>query len=66
MNIGSVPQADGMAAEEIPDDVQALAEAREEARKAKDWKKADAFRAEIEGRGFEVKDTDDGFKLSQK
>jgi len=70
LDIGSVPRsndtgnnADG---NDIPVDVQALAEAREEARKAKDWKKADAFRLEIESRGFEVSDNDKGFRIVKK
>ncbi len=49
--------------EEIPEEVKVLAEAREEARQAKDWKKADALRKEIEARGFAVKDETGGFKL---
>ena len=52
--------------EAIPAEVSALAEAREEARKAKNWKKADALRIEIESRGFEVLDSADGFKVKGK
>lgn len=52
--------------EEIPPDVQALAHTREEARRNKDWKKADAFRLEIENRGFEVEDLPGGFKVRSK
>jgi cysteinyl-tRNA synthetase len=48
---------------ELPPEIQALAEAREEARREKDWVKADALRAEIEARGFEVKDTKTGIRL---
>lgn len=43
-------------AENIPPEVTVLAEAREEARNAKEWDKADALRAEIEERGYTVKD----------
>ena len=50
----------------IPEEVVVLAEAREQARLNKDWKKADALRVEIEGRGFEINDTDQGFKLKSK
>ncbi len=46
--------------DEIPAEITVLAEAREEARKAKDFEKADALRMEIEARGFEVKDGDRG------
>ena len=50
----------------IPAEVQALAEAREEARKAKDWKKADALRAEIDARGYEIDDTPEGPRIISK
>ena len=49
--------------EEIPEEIKALADAREEARKEKDWAKADALRQEIEARGFVVTDTKDGIKI---
>jgi len=49
--------------EEIPAEINALAEAREEARKAKDWSKADAIREEIANRGYEVSDTPEGIKI---
>jgi cysteinyl-tRNA synthetase len=49
--------------EEVPAEINALAEARQEARKNKEWDKADALRKEIEGRGYSVKDTDKGFEL---
>lgn len=52
--------------EAIPEEIHALAEAREVARKNRDWKQADALRNEIEGRGYEVRDTADGFKLRSK
>lgn len=51
---------------EIPAEITALAEAREEMRKNKKWDEADAMRKEIESRGFEIKDVDGSFKLSQK
>ena len=44
----------------IPEDVQQLAERREEARKDKDWDKADKLRATILEKGYEVQDTDEG------
>ncbi len=44
----------------IPIEVTALAEAREEARKNKEWDKADALRLEIEQRGYEIKDGSGG------
>ena len=47
-------------ATEIPPEIFALADAREAARLAKDWPQADALRAEIESRGYSLKDTDKG------
>ena len=52
--------------EPIPEEVKALAEAREDARREKDWKKADALREEIEARGFTVDDTAQGVKITAK
>jgi cysteinyl-tRNA synthetase len=63
LDLASLPPS---APEEIPAEVQALAEAREEARKEKDWTKADALRTEIEGRGYEVTDTENGIKIREK
>lgn len=51
--------------EEIPLEVTALAEMREQARREKDWAKADAMREEIEKRGYRVKDTENGFELKK-
>jgi len=48
---------------DIPPEVSALSDAREEARTAKEWDKADALRREIEARGYEVKDTEKGVVL---
>ena len=42
--------------EEIPPEVQALADERTEARRTKDWARADALRQEILNRGFLVED----------
>ncbi len=52
--------------EEIPAEVQALSDAREEARKNKEWEKADALRKEIEARGYEVKDMEDGVEMGRR
>jgi len=52
--------------EEIPMEITVLAEAREEARKAKEFEKADALRKEIESRGFEIKDGAKGFELKER
>jgi len=49
----------------IPMEIQALADAREEARKEKDWPKADALRTEIESRGYTLRDTDEGIVVEE-
>ena len=49
--------------EEVPIEIKVLAEAREEARKSKDWTKADTLRTEIQDRGFDVVDNDTGFSV---
>ncbi len=54
-----------VSSQETPLEIIALAEAREEARKAKDFAQADALRAEIESRGFTVKDTPSGPKIEE-
>ena len=47
-------------------DVLALAQAREGARKARDWKKADALRKDLLDRGVLVEDAAEGFRLRRK
>lgn len=49
--------------ENPPPEIKALADARQEARTKKEWEKADAIRKEIEERGYEIKDFEDGFKI---
>ncbi len=49
----------------IQPEVLALAHARDGARKNKEWDKADALRKEIENRGYEVKDTEEGTQLKK-
>ncbi|PIQ68218.1 MAG: cysteine--tRNA ligase [Candidatus Taylorbacteria bacterium CG11_big_fil_rev_8_21_14_0_20_46_11] len=44
----------------VPEDIKQLASTREEARKAKDFKKSDELREKITKEGFEVLDTDSG------
>jgi cysteinyl-tRNA synthetase len=60
LKLGSVPTIQD---EKIPEEVKALAEARQQARLEKDWIKADALRAEIKARGYDVKDEAKGFDL---
>ena len=53
-------------AEDKPDAaVMALAQARQDARKAKNWAEADRLRKEIEAKGWLVQDAADGFKLKR-
>jgi cysteinyl-tRNA synthetase len=52
--------------EEIPKEIEVLAELRENARKDKDWAKADALRKEINERGFDVMDSGDNFKIVER
>ena len=55
---------DSLAEEEAaPPEVVALAEAREAARAARDFGKADRLRGEIVAAGWEVRDEPDGFRL---
>jgi len=51
--------------EEIPDEVLDLAQEREDARAEKDWSKSDELRDKIKSLGYEVKDTDQGHKISK-
>jgi len=49
---------------EIPQEIEKLAEEREQARKDKDWPKADQIRKQIEEKGYQIEDTDKGPKVS--
>ncbi len=60
---GLEPQTE---AGEAPDEVRALAEAREAARAARDFDEADRLRAEIEAAGWEVQDVAEGYRLIPK
>ncbi len=51
--------------EDFPEEALALLEARKEAKKAKDWAKADAIRDELKTMGFAVEDTREGAKLKR-
>lgn len=53
-------------ADELPADVRALLVEREVARTTKDFAKADELRGKIEQAGFEIKDTSEGPRISQK
>lgn len=51
---------------EIPQNVQAIAERRWEARSNKDWDTADALRLELENLGWTMEDGDNNYKLKPK
>ncbi len=50
---------------EVPAEIQALAEARTEAKKNKDFKKSDAIRDELKAKGWVIEDTSKGIKLKK-
>jgi cysteinyl-tRNA synthetase len=50
---------------EIPAELLALLEARQAARKAKDFKKSDAIRDELKSKGWTIEDTPKGPKLKK-
>ncbi len=59
--LGLVPED-----EEIPGEIQALAEQRQQARKARDFAKADALRDQLTSLGYDLKDTPEGVKISRR
>jgi cysteinyl-tRNA synthetase len=50
---------------EVPTEIKALADARAEAKKARDFKKADAIRDELKAKGWIIEDTPMGIKLKK-
>ncbi len=56
---------ENLKAEKIPTEILKLAEEREEARKQKDFKKSDELRDKINALGYEIKDTNEGQKISK-
>ena len=53
----------GSDAEEIPENVKILADERQEARKNKDFKRADELRDKVLKLGYEIKDTPEGMQI---
>ena len=53
------------AEQELPEEIKAMVSEREEARKAKDWKKSDELRAALAEKGYTVKDTAKGTEISK-
>ena len=52
--------------EQLPQEIAFLAQTREQARKEKDFQKADELRNQIEERGYVVEDTDEGQKVRKQ
>ena len=50
----------------VPEDVQALAEARATARKSRQWAEADRLRGELAASGWEMEDQPDGYRLRRR
>ena len=50
----------------LPAEIAKLAEARVQARLAKDWQKSDELRDELSARGWEARDTKDGQKVTRR
>jgi cysteinyl-tRNA synthetase len=52
--------------QELPPEIAALAEAREIARRAMDWRESDELRDKLNALGWEVRDTKDGQKITPR
>jgi cysteinyl-tRNA synthetase len=65
---GRVDRVLAISGEEValPTEISALAEARVQARLAKDWRKSDELRDELAARGWEARDTKDGQKITRR
>jgi cysteinyl-tRNA synthetase len=63
--VDEILQIRGLEAE-LPVEVAQLAEARAQARLAKDWRKSDELRDELAARGWEARDTKDGQKITRR
>jgi cysteinyl-tRNA synthetase len=50
---------------EVPAEIVALVEARQAARKAKDFKRADALRDELKAKGWVIEDTPKGARAKR-
>jgi cysteinyl-tRNA synthetase len=64
-SVDGVLQISGEEAE-LPREIAALAEARVQARLAKDWRKSDELRDELAAHGWEARDTKDGQKITRR
>ncbi len=59
--LGLVPED-----EEVPAEIMELANQRQQARKARDFAKADALRDQLTALGYDLKDTPEGVKISKR
>ena len=50
----------------VPEEIKTLAEEREKARKEKNFKKSDELRKAINEKGYDIKDTDEGYEISKR
>jgi len=64
--VNRVLALDSAEAVALPPEIEALAEARRLARRAKEWQKSDELRRELNARGWEVRDTKDGQKIIRR
>jgi cysteinyl-tRNA synthetase len=64
--IDSVLAISGEETVTLPAEIAALAEARTQARLAKEWRKSDELRDELATRGWEARDTKDGQKITRR
>ena len=55
-----------ISSDSIPEEIVNLAEERTKARNNKDWQKSDEIRDIINNKGYEIKDTKQGYELSKK
>ena len=52
--------------EEIPQEIKDLAEKRWQVKLARDWATADSLRAELDGKGYVIKDSKEGYEIIKK
>ncbi|PYM00790.1 MAG: hypothetical protein DMF19_08245, partial [Verrucomicrobia bacterium] len=64
--INQVVALEAMQTMALPAEIETLAEARRLARLANDWQKSDELRRELNARGWEVRDTKDGQKITRR
>jgi len=64
--LGMFPNGFPSRAEETPEDILRLVSARQEARKARDFAKADEIRVQLDEMGYVVEDTADGSRVRRR